>query len=202
MDCVSTQASITPLHLAARFSRVECVQELLKRGADPNRENQRGSTPFDLVGTLPPLSSAASEETWASCGESCGLGGNDVGCAAVNNGGADRFSAERRVQDAKRVRQILLRAQAWLRKRNAVLVCETLRGRWGFGITEREKQLRGFKLEERACGGVNRNSRLMGGYRTGVGNVVSRDGVVLKQVVEELCAQPDAKLMANVISFL
>lgn len=56
VDCPSTPAETTPLHLAGGFAQEACVKELLQRGANPSRANRRGATPLDLVGTLLPPS--------------------------------------------------------------------------------------------------------------------------------------------------
>ncbi|XP_046686799.1 uncharacterized protein LOC124372442 [Homalodisca vitripennis] len=44
----------TPLHIAAQRLHLECVSELIRRGAKVDLPDERGITPLDVVGELPP----------------------------------------------------------------------------------------------------------------------------------------------------
>lgn len=128
VDSVSTPALTTPLHLAAGFSRAECVQELLNRGADAYLENQRGCTPLDLTGSLLPF-----PDPTLQASSSCDSDGFRAYSPRGNGGGGYSgaedftFSGQQGEKDCARVRQALLRAQAWQRRRTAVLLCDRLR---------------------------------------------------------------------------
>lgn len=106
VDCSSTPAETTPLHLAGGFGQEACVKELLRRGADPSRANRRGATPLDLVGALLPPNSPSSD--------------------ADSNRAKAAFE---KMAQVERVRTILTKGVRWKRRRDAVLVCEVLRSR-------------------------------------------------------------------------
>ena len=119
VDCASTPAETTPLHLAGGFSREACVEELLHRGADPSKTNKRGATPLDLVGTLLPPNAHSS-----------------------NGSGQMRAALEQGAQ-VKRVRLMLIKATRWRRRRDAVLLCEALRSKVIVSASSAPKRFRG-----------------------------------------------------------
>eukprot|EP00904_Undaria_pinnatifida_P003075 jgi/Undpi1/12769/HiC_scaffold_6.g02437.m1 len=103
VDCSSSPAETTPLHLSAGFSRESCVHELLKRNANPTKVNKRGATPLTMVGTLTaPLQADASKSR-------------------------TKISAEKKLSQERNVRAALTRAHNWQRRRGAVLAAEVLR---------------------------------------------------------------------------
>lgn len=191
VDSLSLPAETTPLHLAAGFSRLGCVQELLRRGADPSRENKRGATPLDMVGTLvaPPAGGAN--------------GGGD-GKASVA-----RQAYEKKLAQGQLVKVALRRAQRWQRRRGIVLVWETLRNRaaaaaagTGGGDPRRRRVGAGEEDEgERAqpgCGDNRKRRCRRGGGNYGEGAPAGGQG----WLVVQLCAHPDQALMRSVIKFL
>lgn len=182
VDCVSTPAMTMPLHLAAGFSRVGCVEELLKRGADPLKENSRGVTPFGLVGSLFPVHLPGAPD--------CTMPSGRHGHA---NGSSPAPSPRKRGEDGKRVGNALKKACAWQRRRSTVLLCKALRAR---ALECRETA----RLEERRCG---RTKRARGGATEAVrgGRPVGR-GAEGAWVVEQLCTHSEPVLMNHVIGFL
>lgn len=149
VNFASKPALTTPLHLAAGFSRVECVQELLRRGADPNRKNQRGYTPLDLAGSLlPPTADAAPDAPpdlgSSSSTDSDSYGGYGAGSPRRNNedegirgtregtaadGESMSSLSEKRTEECARVRDALHRAQASSEPRHPVVLdCEKFAG--------------------------------------------------------------------------
>lgn len=115
VNCPSTPAETTPLHLAGGFAQEACVKELLRRGADPSRANRRGATPLNLVGMLLP----------PSC---------DVDQAEA---------AFEKIGQVERVRTILTNGVRWKRRRDTVLVCEVLRSRAFSTVPPMAKRFRG-----------------------------------------------------------
>lgn len=169
VDNSSSPAETTPLHLSAGFSRETCVEELLKRGANPASENKRGATPADLVGTLIPLSKAGAAKDGAVCAE-----------------------VEKKIEQGKRVRVVLAKAQAWQRRRGAVFLCTALRCK-DAGLAECGT-MEGVQVQQ--AGEVKRCRRSSGG-----GAVAAR-GEGGGWAIERLCAHSEPVLIRRVIGFL
>lgn len=172
VDCSSSPAETTPLHLSAGFSRESCVEELLKRGANPSSQNKRGATPVDLVGTLIPLSKAGAAKD-------CAVG----------------VKVQKKIEQGKRVRMVLVKAQAWQRRRAAVLLCEALRCR-AAGLMAECGSVEGVDKVQQASGDVKRCRRSTGG------GVVAGRGDGGGWVIERLCRHSEPVLIRKVIGFL
>lgn len=191
VNSLSTPAETTPLHLSAGFSRLSCVQELLKRGADPLKENKRGTTPRDIVGTL------------------------IIPVSASQDGPSDskaRFAREvfdKKLEQGARVKVVLTRAQRWQRRRGLVLLWENLRNR-----TPTAESVSATVSAGGVCGGrygmdEERPRRRDSSKRFCMGSPGSRTATAScpgaeRQgwVVLQLCTHPDPVLMKNVIGFL
>lgn len=177
VDCSSSPAETTPLHLSAGFSRESCVHELLKRGANPTKENKRGATPLAMVGTLmAPLKPGA-----------------------TNNSSRTKVVAEKRLAQENNVRVALRRAQTWQRRRGVVLAAETLRRRagattgGGVAAPMASVEAGGNGVSRKRCRRPANASAVAGGARGG-----ARDGWLFAHI----CAHPDRDLLRNVVSFL
>ncbi|CAM9550754.1 unnamed protein product, partial [Hapterophycus canaliculatus] len=182
VDSLSSPAETTPLHLSAGFSRLSCVEELLRRGADPSRENKRGATPLDMVGTL-----------------------------IIPAGLADaRKAFEKKLAQGDRVKVVLERAQRWQRRRGVVLVWEALRRRavavsaaavaadsdrhaphGAVGVGERQPRLDDSRSSKRCC-------RHLLTEGVAAASCPSVEG----WVVARLCTHADPALMKSVLGFL
>lgn len=190
VDSLSTPAETTPLHLSAGFSRLSCVHELLKRGADPLKENKRGATPLDLVGTLIiPVSSSESRPS------------NSKARLA-------REVFEKKLEQGARVKVVLTRAQRWQRRRGLVLLWENLCHRAptaesvsatgsGGGVSEGRV---GRNEERPGRGDSSKRCRRSLGTRAAVVSHSGAQGQVW--LVAQLCIYADPVLMKNVIGFL
>lgn len=187
VDSPSTPAGTTPLHLSAGFSRLSCVEELLRRGADPSRKNKRGATPLDMVGTLViPVSPRP--------------GGPEMMSGKAK---LAREAFEKKLAEGERVRLALTSAQRWQRTRGMVLVCAALRKRAnavlarvdgasdGGAVAGRERLGRDDDDSKRRC-----RRSLSGGEP--VATVVPAQG----WLVAQLCVHADPALMKSVIEFL
>lgn len=130
------------------------MQELLRRGANPNRKNQRGYTPLDLAGSLLPPTADVAPDASPALGSSSstdsdsygGFGGfnggkSSVGSPRSNNNGdgiggvgaevdGELVSSllEKRKEECAGVRDALHRAQEWERHRPGVSLSEKLVG--------------------------------------------------------------------------
>lgn len=183
VDCSSSPAGTTPLHLSAGFSRESCVMELLHRGADSAKENKRGATPLDMVGTLIP---PCMDDPRAS--------------------GRVKSAFENKLAQGMCVRIALEKAQAWQRRRMAVLLCEILRRRAleNKTVAERDVSCAG---EMHSGGRGGKRYKLSAGL-AGTMEDVSHGGANDRRreeqgcVIVRLCAHPDAHLTRNVIRFL
>lgn len=177
VDSASTPAGTTPLHLSAGFSRERCVEELLKRGANPSEENKRGATPLDVVGTLIPTSGRS-----------------------ANASSHARATYEKKLEQRKRLTAVLAKAQKWQRRRNAMLLFATLQRRArvaskGGDMTAEARQ--------RGDSGKRRKPPIVENEATAPwGKVVGGDPVPGGWVIAQLCAHPQPLLMRNVIGFL
>lgn len=195
VDSLSSPAETTPLHLSAGFSRLSCVEELLRRGADPSRENKRGTTPLDMVGTLIiPVSPASSQVE----------PGTDAGLVGA------RKAFEKKLAQGERVKVVLERAQKWQRRRGVVLVWETLRRRavaaaaaaaaaGGASDSVRHGAPGVVRAREEQPGldGSDSSKRCCRRART--------EGVAAascREVVARICAHADPMLMKSVLGFL
>ncbi|XP_062604816.1 uncharacterized protein LOC134266613 [Saccostrea cucullata] len=56
-NCINPDRKTCALHEATRFLRVNVVEELLKYGADPGKENAKQETPYSISSQLPPKKS-------------------------------------------------------------------------------------------------------------------------------------------------
>lgn len=189
VDSLSSPAETTPLHLSAGFSRLSCVEELLRRGADPSRENKRGATPLDMVGTLIIPVCAPSNQQDGS--------GSEAGLSGAQQ------AYEKKLAQGEKVKVVLERAQRWRRRRSVVLVWETLRKRavaaaaasdsvrdapdGVAGAGEEQPGFDGSRGTKRCCRRslTERSSPDAGGW-----------------VVARLCAHADPVLMKSVLGFL
>lgn len=190
VDSLSTPAEATPLHLSAGFSRLSCVQELLKRGANPLKENKRGTTPRGMVGTLI-IPVSASEDG-----------------SSNSKARFEREAFKKKLEQGARVKAVLARAQRWQRRRGLVLLWENLRNRaptaesistvstggvcdGRFGMDEERPRRR--DSSKRCC-------RRSLGSSTATVSCPGAEGQ--GWVVSQLCTHPDPVLMKNVIGFL
>lgn len=191
VDSPSTPAGTTPLHLAAGFSRLSCVEELLLRGADPSRKNKRGATPLDMVGTLViPVSARPAPAT---------QGGLETMSGKAK---LAREAFEKKLAEGERVRLALTSAQRWQRKRGMVLVCETLRKRANAVLALADGAsdggaLAGRERLERDDGDSKRRCR-----RSLAGEPVATAVPAQGWLVAQLCVHADPALMKGVIDFL
>lgn len=174
VDCSSSPAETTPLHLSAGFSRSSCVHELLKRGANPTKRNKRGATPLAMVGTLmPPLKADVTSRT--------------------------KVTLENKLANEMDVRVALSRAQKWQRRRGAILAAEALRRRaratagaeGGVAVAVASSEWGGSGDSRKRCRRPRNASA--GGARDG-----AKDGWLFAH----LCAHPDRVMIRNVVKFL
>lgn len=217
---------ITPLHLAAGFSRADCVDELLKHGADPTRENRRSFTPLDLAGSLSPsvppscpcASTSASARTRHGAATS-GLDRSEPYASPHHRWFGSPIESETTKsteERGSRVRRALMRACVWKRRRTAVLLFSRLRlrldGPEGLeGVNGRiklegdveTKGDEGHRDEHIANQGPrNKRPKSFGGdyARSLAGDRFqkARGAAVIQQV----CTHPDPLVMRYVVSFL
>lgn len=188
VDYTSTPALITPLHLATGFSRIACVGELLERGADPGRKNNRGMTPIDIAGPLSPARSfdASGKSTLLANDEVC----VDAECSKLRSVRYVGAMGRRN----ERVKQALLKAQAWRRKRDVVLTFTSLR-RWKETSESAEPKLlathgRGIKRTRPISDQKERRGPVRSLYTPDVA------------VFYQLCTHSNPSLMKHVVSFL
>ena len=179
VDCSSSPAETTPLHLSAGFSRESCVHELLKRGANPTKENKRGATPLAMVGTLiAPLQGDA-----------------------TNASSRSKVVLEKKLAQERNVRIALTRAERWQRRRGAVLAAEALRRRAGATASREEGSVVAMASTEGGSNGDSRKRcrRLVNAFAAAGG---ARDGARDGCLFAHLCVHPDRILMRNVVMFL
>lgn len=207
VDHVSTPGLITPLHLAAGFSRVRCVEELLKRGADPSRRNSRGMTPLDLVGCMSPAHrpdtrdpSFLGHSRHGALGDSCSHGYrgqspdvSDIAAAAASEG-----------ERGMRVRQALEKARRWQRRRQVVLILVMLRAKANGSkvITSASSRSGNDYFLPQAQRAKRSRQQPVDVDRRGGLSIEGVDVIGPENIVLRLCTLPDPFLMRHVIKFL
>lgn len=56
-NCLNRERNTCALHEATRFLRIKAAEELLKYGADPDKETSNHETPYNIASQLPPVKS-------------------------------------------------------------------------------------------------------------------------------------------------
>lgn len=175
VDCSSSPAETSPLHLSAGFSRESCVHELLKRGANPTKENKRGATPLAMVGTLmAPLKPDASTSSSRA-----------------------KVVVEKKLAQERNVRIALSRAQKWQRRRDVILAAEALRRRAGATAQVAVMML---SIEEGRDGDSKKRCRRRANASAAANG--ARGGARNGWLFAHICEHPDRDLMRNVVKFL